>query len=140
LAFVLLVSTLVRLILSPATAEDAKVALNLAVTQATIGDTICSTGWTRTVRPYVGEMKRIKAEMLATIGEPIEHRNRCELDHVIPLALGGDPIDRRNLAFSRSTRPARRTPSRYATFAAYDFRLHRHAGQKLGWPAPAIDI
>jgi hypothetical protein len=98
LKFVLLVSTLIRLIFSPAIAEEAKVAVNPAVTQTTIGDTICSTGWTRTVRPHVGEMKRIKAEMLAAIGEPIEYRNRYELDHVIPLALGGDPIDRRNLA------------------------------------------
>ncbi|MGO8740638.1 hypothetical protein [Rhodoblastus sp.] len=72
--------------------------LNPAVTQATIGKTICLTGWTRTVRPYVGKMKRIKAEMLAAIGEPIDHRNRYELDHRIPLALGGAPISRRNLA------------------------------------------
>jgi hypothetical protein len=73
-------------------------ALNPAVTQGTIASTICATGWTRTVRPYVADMKRIKAEMLADVGEPIERRNRYELDHVVPLALGGDPIDRRNLA------------------------------------------
>ncbi len=72
--------------------------LNPAVTQATIAETICTTGWTRTVRPYVATMKQIKAEMLAVVGEPIERRNRYELDHVVPLALGGDPIDRRNLA------------------------------------------
>jgi hypothetical protein len=73
-------------------------ALNPAVTQATIAKTICAAGWTRTVRPYVAAMKRIKAEMLAAIGEIIERRNRYELDHVVPLALGGDPINRRNLA------------------------------------------
>jgi hypothetical protein len=78
--------------------EAAKPALNPAVTQETIATTICSTGWTRTVRPYVADMKRIKAEMLAAIGEPIERRNRYELDHIVPLALGGDPIDRRNVA------------------------------------------
>jgi hypothetical protein len=72
--------------------------LNPAVTQATIAATICISGWTRTVRPYVSEMKKIKAELLAAIGEPIEHRNRYELDHIIPLALGGAVIDRRNLA------------------------------------------
>ncbi len=43
-------------------------------------------------------MKRIKADMLAAIGEPIENRNHYELDHIIPLALGGAVIDRRNLA------------------------------------------
>ncbi len=78
--------------------EPAKPTLNPAVTQATIAETICTTGWTRTVRPYVADMKRIKAEMLAAIGEPIERRNRYELDHVVPLALGGALIDRRNLA------------------------------------------
>jgi hypothetical protein len=78
--------------------ESAKPALNPDVTQATIAETICTKGWTRTVRPYVAEMKRIKADMLAAIGEPIDHRNRYELDHVVPLALGGTVIDRRNLA------------------------------------------
>jgi hypothetical protein len=78
--------------------ERATPALNPAVTQATIAETICTGGWTRTVRPYVADMKRIKAEMLATIGEPIERRNRYELDHLVPLALGGATIDRRNLA------------------------------------------
>lgn len=78
--------------------EKPEPALNPIVTQATIASTICATGWTRTVRPYVAKMKRIKAEMLAKIGEPIEHRNRYELDHVVPLSLGGAPIDPRNLA------------------------------------------
>jgi hypothetical protein len=78
--------------------EPTGAALNTAVTQATIAETICTTGWTRTVRPYVADMKRIKAEMLAAVGEPIGRRNRYELDHVVPLALGGALIDRRNLA------------------------------------------
>ena len=82
--------------LSPALAAD--LPLNRDVTPATISTTICQAGWTRTVRPYVAEMKRIKAEMLAAIGEPIERRNQYELDHLMPLALGGAVIDRRNLA------------------------------------------
>jgi hypothetical protein len=72
--------------------------LNPDVTQATIAATICQSGWTRTIRPYVSTMQAIKAGMLAQIGEPMERRNRYELDHLIPLALGGHPIDRRNLA------------------------------------------
>jgi hypothetical protein len=79
-------------------ASAGELPLNPAVTQATIATTICQTGWTRTIRPDVSTMKRIKAEMLAAIGEPIEHRNRYELDHKIPLSLGGAVIDRRNLA------------------------------------------
>ncbi len=81
-----------------AASQKVKPALNPAVTPATITTTICATGWTRTVRPYVAGMKQIKAEMLAAIGEPIDHRNRYELDHVVPLSLGGAPLDRRNLA------------------------------------------
>ncbi|PPD40702.1 MAG: hypothetical protein CTY15_14515 [Methylocystis sp.] len=42
-------------------------------------------------------MRIIKAEMLAAIGESHERRNRFQLDHRIPLALGGATIDRRNL-------------------------------------------
>jgi hypothetical protein len=80
------------------TALAADLPLNPDVTQTTITTTICQAGWTRTVRPYVANMKRIKSEMLAPIGEPIERRNQYELDHKIPLALGGAVIDRRNLA------------------------------------------
>jgi hypothetical protein len=36
--------------------------------------------------------------MLTEIGEPASHARRYELDHAIPLALGGAPSDRRNLA------------------------------------------
>ncbi len=80
------------------TALAADLPLNPDVVPATISTTICRTGWTQTVRPYVADMKLIKAEMLAAIGEPIERRNQYELDHKIPLALGGAVIDRRNLA------------------------------------------
>ncbi len=87
------------LIMTTAQAEEIRQpALNPEVTQATIATTICTPGWTRSIRPYVSEMKKIKAEMLAAIGEPIEHRNRYELDHILPLALGGAVIDRQNLA------------------------------------------
>ena len=62
------------------TALAADLPLNPDVTQATISTTICQAGWTRTVRPYVADMKRIKAEMLSAIGEPIQRRNQYELD------------------------------------------------------------
>ncbi|WP_296713135.1 hypothetical protein [Rhodoblastus sp.] len=95
-AFSLGVTTILTLSVPATKAEG--LPLNPDVTQTTIGQTICQAGWTRTVRPYVSTMKQIKAEMLAAIGEPIEHRNHYELDHKIPLALGGAVIDRRNLA------------------------------------------
>lgn len=79
------------------TARAGDLPLNPDVTQSNIAATICQSGWTKTVRPYVGTMKAIKAEMLAAIGESIERRNQYELDHKIPLALGGAVTDRRNL-------------------------------------------
>lgn len=45
--------------------------INPDVRQDTIGQTICATGWARIIRPYVGTMKAIKAEMLAAIGAPL---------------------------------------------------------------------
>lgn len=72
--------------------------LNPAVSQATITGTVCVAGWTRSIRPLVRTMRIIKAEMLIGIGVRNENRNRYQLDHQIPLALGGAPVDRRNLA------------------------------------------
>lgn len=71
-------------------------ALNPAVTQETIGSTICVPGWTRTVRPptsFTTPLKRaqIKARHLpGTIAD-------YEEDHWVPLELGGAPSDPRNL-------------------------------------------
>src|SRR6266540_6335186 len=66
--------------------------LNPAVTQATIGTTICVPRWTAKVRPpssYTSALKRrqIAAEHLP--GRPADY----EEDHVVPLALGGAPRD-----------------------------------------------
>lgn len=36
-----------------ARAEEAELPLNPAVTQATITDTVCVPGWTKSIRPYV---------------------------------------------------------------------------------------
>jgi hypothetical protein len=85
------------LVLLSGSALAEELPLNPDVTKATLATTICQTGWTRTVRPYVSTIKQIKAEMLAAAGEPIERRNQYELDHRIPLALGGAVIDCRNL-------------------------------------------
>jgi len=64
-------------------------ARNPAVTQDTIGSTICRAGWTATVRPPVAVTDTIKAASARAYG--IAPGTRGELDHVIPLELGGDP-------------------------------------------------
>ncbi len=72
-------------------------AVNPAVTQATIDDTICVRGWTRTVRPPAWYTETLKRRQIREYGY-IDHRLRLyEEDHLIPLGIGGSPSDPRNL-------------------------------------------
>ena len=70
---------------------------NPAVTQATIGSTICVRGWTATVRPPVAYTNGLKASGIRAYGyadiNPADFRE----DHVIPLEGGGSPTDPSNL-------------------------------------------
>lgn len=70
-------------------------ALNPAVTQATIGSTICKRGWTATIRPPVSYTDRIKRESIVAYGLPANTRG--ELDHLASLELGGSPTAVANL-------------------------------------------
>ena len=65
------------------------------VTQSTIHQTICVVGWTATVRPPLAYTNRVKALAYAAYGLPVGAVS--ELDHLIPLELGGAPSDVRNL-------------------------------------------
>ncbi len=70
--------------------------LNPAVTQATIGSTICRHGWTRTIRPpvdYTNALKRRQLRHNGLRGPPSAYQE----DHLISLELGGSPADPRNL-------------------------------------------
>ena len=70
-------------------------AVNPAVSQATINDTICKAGWTKTVRPPVSVTNRIKRQLDLAYG--LATTTRGELDHLVSLELGGAPDDPRNL-------------------------------------------
>jgi hypothetical protein len=59
-----------------------------AVRQATIKMTICVRGYTATVRPPVSETSRAKRALYLVYGLPLGQRS--ELDHLVPLELGGD--------------------------------------------------
>jgi hypothetical protein len=78
-------------------AAHADPALNPAVTQTTIASTICVKGWTATVRPPWYMTSLIKLRMLKARGETWADRKKYELDHIIPLCLGGAPADASNL-------------------------------------------
>jgi hypothetical protein len=70
--------------------------LNPDVTQATIADTICKSGWTRTIRPpvsYTNELKIRQMREYGVGGSPSDYQE----DHLISLEMGGHPTDPRNL-------------------------------------------
>jgi hypothetical protein len=71
-------------------------ALNPQVTQATIAQTICRGGWTRTIRPpvsYTNDLKQKGVVQYHLRGPP----SAFQEDHLISLELGGAPDDPRNL-------------------------------------------
>lgn len=71
-------------------------ALNPAVTQATIGVTICKSGWTATIRPPVSYTDRLKRQQMPAYGEHGQ-ASSVEEDHDVPLAAGGNPTSPANL-------------------------------------------
>jgi len=78
-------------------------ALNPAVTQATIGTTICVRGWTATIRPpasYTDALKRQQLQQFAGQhqGDPQWNVAGTEEDHRLSLDLGGAPTDPMNLS------------------------------------------
>lgn len=66
------------------------------VTQANIGDTVCRTGWTKTIRPPVSYTNALKLEQMRRYGDR-GSPSAYQEDHLISLELGGDPADPRNL-------------------------------------------
>ena len=67
------------------------IALNPDVTEATIEQTICVSGYTKSVRPGTTYTNGIKAKLLREAGEGSSRMAAYELDHLIPLAVGGHP-------------------------------------------------
>lgn len=70
--------------------------VNPDVTQGTIQATICVQGWTKTIRPPYPVSDAIKVRRLRAIGLTEADKSRFQLDHRIPLSLGGAPTDPRN--------------------------------------------
>lgn len=65
-------------------------AIDPNVTQANIDSTICVPGYTRTVRPpvkYTSHLKRVRMTEYNLAGRVSDY----ELDHMVPLELGGCP-------------------------------------------------
>lgn len=67
--------------------------LNPDVTDATIDQTICKSGWTAMVRPPASFTDKLKVAQLPSGADP----HAWEEDHVMPLEVGGAPRDPHNL-------------------------------------------
>jgi hypothetical protein len=68
---------------------------NPAVSQASIADTICKSGWTTTIRPPTSVTGKLKKQLDTAYGLPTTTDG--ELDHLVSLELGGAPSDPANL-------------------------------------------
>lgn len=69
-----------------------------AVTQANIASTICVKGYTATVRPPLSYTAPLKRRLLAALPPTADHNaGDYELDHVVPLEVGGNPRNPANL-------------------------------------------
>jgi hypothetical protein len=72
-------------------------ALNADVRQDTIQKTICVAGYTASVRPSTTYTNGVKLKLLREQALPASGAIDFELDHHIPLALGGHPRNLKNL-------------------------------------------
>lgn len=88
---------LVLVSLAVACSAHAAGALNPDVTPDNIHQTICVPGYTKSVRPAPVYTKGVKRELLREAGIDKSHMPDYELDHIIPLALGGHPRKLENL-------------------------------------------
>ena len=73
-------------------------ALNPAVTQSTIGQTICVPGYAEDLRPATSDTNSVKQMLMQRAKMNPALTEYYELDHIIPLALGGHPRKLDNLA------------------------------------------
>ncbi|GEM73221.1 MULTISPECIES: hypothetical protein [Sphingomonas] len=71
-------------------------AVDAAVTQANIDTTICRPGYARSARPSYELTGPLKRRMM-NAQHPGEPMSAYELDHLIPISLGGAPFDAKDL-------------------------------------------
>jgi hypothetical protein len=72
-------------------------AVNPAINQNNIHETVCVRGFTKTVRPPVYYTNGLKKKQIRQYGYNDTNPRDYEEDHLIPLSLGGAPEDEHNL-------------------------------------------
>ena len=70
---------------------------NPNVTQDNIKQTVCVSGWTKTIRPATSYTNKLKLEQIKEYGYKDTNPKNYEEDHLISLQLGGHPTDPKNL-------------------------------------------
>jgi hypothetical protein len=73
------------------------IALNPDVTEGAVSQTICVSGYTKSVRPATSYTNGVKAKLLREAGIDQSQASSYELNHIVPLALGGYPRKLTNL-------------------------------------------
>lgn len=91
---------------APATQSLPPAALNPDVRPDTIQTTICVPGYTVTVRPSTSFTNGVKLKLLREAGLSPDATTVYELDHRVPLALGGHPRALANLQLQHWDGPA----------------------------------
>ena len=71
--------------------------LNPDVRPETIDQTICIAGYTASVRPAPSYTNGVKMKLLRESGGEAANASKYELDHIVPLAVGGHPRNLKNL-------------------------------------------
>ena len=72
-------------------------AIDPAVTPQNLQSTVCVKGYTATVRPDKKYTNRLKREQLRQFNYADRNPQNYEQDHLIPLSIGGNPSDPKNL-------------------------------------------
>ena len=72
-------------------------AVDPSVTQDNIHETVCVKGYTKTVRPPASYTNKLKKKQIRQYHYSDTNPKDYEEDHLIPLNIGGDPTDERNL-------------------------------------------
>ncbi len=72
-------------------------AIDPSITQQNIRSTVCMKGYTKSVRPPQNYTNKLKKKQIREYGFADSDPRHYEEDHLIPLNIGGNPDDPRNL-------------------------------------------
>ncbi len=71
--------------------------INPKVTQSNIHSTVCVSGYTTKIRPSTSYTNKLKKQQIKNYGYSDTKLTDYEEDHLIPLEIGGNPTDPKNL-------------------------------------------